>query len=246
MFRILFSIYVWLIVLCITIFMTPFFLLVWLTTSLFDKQLLILHHLSNFWGSLFTWLVPGWNVKIIGKEKLDNKPKVIIANHQSQEDILLIYRLGVPFRWISKAEVFKTPIYGWFMHLKGDIKLLRSSRSSIRKMIKDAEKVINKGCVITIFPEGTRSKTGKLGNFKEGAFKLAMDTRVPIQPVVIYGTGQKLIYKYGIFKGRHTSIMKILDPINFNDYQNMEIKDLANMSRELIENELEILKNESR
>lgn len=236
--RILFSIYVWIVVVAITFAMTPVFFFVWFITVLFDRRLLILHYLSNFWGSLFTWLVPGWNVIIIGKEKLDNKPKIIIANHQSQEDILLIYRLGVPFRWISKAEVFKVPIYGWFMRLKGDIKLLRSSKASIRKMIKDAEKVINKGCVITIFPEGTRSKTGKIGNFKEGAFKLAFDTKVPIVPVVISGTGQQLIYPNGIFKGKHTATMKVLDEIKYSEYKDMDIKELSQKARSLIENEL--------
>jgi 1-acyl-sn-glycerol-3-phosphate acyltransferase len=181
-------------ILLVTLIISPIFTIVWVLTVFFDKRLIVLHYFANFWGSLFTILVPGWKVNIIGKEKLNNKPKIIIANHQSQEDILLMYRIGVPFRWISKAEVFKIPIYGWLMRLKGDIKLLRSSKASIRKMIVDSEKVLQKGCVITIFPEGTRSKTGKLGNFKEGAFKLAFDTKVPIVPVVISGTGQNLIY----------------------------------------------------
>lgn len=194
MLRILFSIYVWMLILLVTLIISPIFTIVWVLTVFFDKRLIVLHYFANFWGSLFTILVPGWKVNIIGKEKLNNKPKIIIANHQSQEDILLMYRIGVPFRWISKAEVFKIPIYGWLMRLKGDIKLLRSSKASIRKMIVDSEKVLQKGCVITIFPEGTRSKTGKLGNFKEGAFKLAFDTKVPIVPVVISGTGQNLIY----------------------------------------------------
>ncbi len=169
--RIIFSVYVWLLVIIVTLVISSLFVLTWFLTALFDKKLLVLNYLANIWGSLFTLLVPGWKIKIIGKEKLNSKSKIIVANHQSQEDILLIYRLGVPFRWISKAEVFKIPIYGWCMNLKGDIKLQRSSKSSIKKMFIDSEKVLSKGCSITIFPEGTRSKTGELGNFKEGAIR---------------------------------------------------------------------------
>jgi len=241
--RIVFSVYVWLLIVIVTLVLSPLFVLVWLLTVLFDKKLIILHYLANFWGSLFTLLVPGWEVELIGKEKLNNDTKIIVANHQSQEDILLIYRLGVPFRWISKAEVFKIPFYGWLMHLKGDIKLQRSSKASIKKMFVDAEKILNRGCIITVFPEGTRSKTGNLGNFKEGAFKLAQNTKVPIVPVVIYGTGQQLIYPNGIFKGKHKVIVKILDEVSYSDFNENETKEFANHIKNIIESELNKLKS---
>lgn len=240
--RILLSFYVWLLIVIVTITISPIFFLVWFLTVLFDKKLIILNSFANFWGSLFTILVPSWKVKVIGKENLNNTPKIIVANHQSQEDILLIYRLGVPFRWISKAEVFKIPFYGWLMHLKGDIKLQRSSKASIKKMLIDAEKVLKNGCIITIFPEGTRSRTGILGNFKEGAFKLAQNTRVPIVPVVIYGTGLHLIYPNGLFKGKHKVVVKILDEIPYSVFKDLETKEFANMVKIKIESELNKLK----
>jgi len=240
--RIILSVYVWLLIVIVTIIISPIFFFVWLLTVLFDEKLVILHHLANFWGSLFTILVPSWKIEIIGKEKLNNDPKIIVANHQSQEDILLIYRLGVPFRWISKAEVFKIPFYGWLMHLKGDIKLQRSSKSSIKKMLIDAEKVLKNGCIITIFPEGTRSRTGNLGNFKEGAFKLAQNTKVPIAPVIIYGTGLHLIYPNGLFKGKHKVIVKILDEIPYLEFKDKETKEFANEVKILMESELNKLK----
>ena len=240
--RIIFSVYVWLLIITVTLVLFPLFVLVWFLTFLFDKKLIILHYLANFWGSLFTVLVPGWKIEIIGKEKLSNKAKIIVANHQSQEDILLIYRLGVPFRWISKAEVFRIPIYGWLMHLKGDIKLQRSSKSSIKKMFIDSEKVLNKGCSITIFPEGTRSKTEELGNFKEGAFKLAQKTKTSLVPVVIYGTGNKFISSNFFFKGKHKVIIKILDEIPYKDFKDTETKEFARQIKDLIESELNQLK----
>lgn len=243
MIRIIFSIYVWLLIALATLIISPIFSLVWLFTVLFDKRLLILNYLANFWGSLFTVLVPGWKINIIGKEKLNTKTKIIVANHQSQEDILLIYRLGVPFRWISKAEIFKIPVYGWLMYLKGDIKLQRSSRSSIKKMMIDAEKVLKKKCIITMFPEGTRSKTDNIGTFKEGAFKLAQKMRVPIVPVVIYGTGHTFIYPNGTFKGRHSITIKVLDEIPYSEFGNMDPKKLTKQIRNLIQSEINNQKN---
>ena len=244
MLRSLFSVYVWLLIITVTLIISPIFTLVWVLTVFFDKRLIALHYLANFWGSLFTVLVPGWKVNIIGKEKLNNKAKIIVANHQSQEDILLIYRLGVPFRWISKAAMFKVPFYGWLMYLKGDIKLHRSSKSSIMKMMKDAEKVLEKGCILTIFPEGTRSKTDSIGNFKEGAFKLAQNMKIPIVPVVIYGTGNEFIYPNGMFKGKHNITLKVLDEIPYSEFENSKIKELAKQVRSLIETERNQLKNQ--
>ena len=230
MLRIIFSVYVWLLIVIVTLIISPIFTLVWLVTVLFDKRLLVLHYLANFWGSVFTIMVPGWKVNIIGKKKLNNKTKIIVANHQSQEDILLIYRLGVPFRWISKAEIFKIPFYGWLMYLKGDIKLQRSSKSSIRKMM-------------TIFPEGTRSKTDNLGNFKEGAFKLAQNMEIPIVPIVIHGTGHTFIYPNGTFKGKHNITLKVLDEIPYSEFKNLDTKELAKQVRNLIQSELNKLRS---
>lgn len=242
MLRFLFSVYVWILVITITLAFTPIFVVIWLFTVLFDKNLVILHYFGNVWGSVFTVLVPGWKVKIIDKEKINRDAKIIVANHQSQEDILLMYRLGIPFRWISKAEVFKVPFYGWMMRLKGDIRLLRTSKASIKKMIIDAERVINKGCTIAIFPEGTRSKTGELGNFKEGAFKLAQDTKVPIQPVIIDGVQRNLIYNYFLFKGKHQVTVKVLKEIPYEQFKDTETGQLAKNVRDLFEKELKELR----
>jgi len=131
------------------------------------------------------------------------------------------------------------------MKLKGDIKLKRSSKASIKKMIVDAEKVLRNGSCITIFPEGTRSKSWKMGKFKEGAFKIAKEAKVPILPVAIYGTDHPFIYPNGMFKGKHKVYVKILDEIPYSYFEEKETAEIATEVKELIEKEVIALKLEA-
>jgi 1-acyl-sn-glycerol-3-phosphate acyltransferase len=217
----------------------PVFLVTWFFTFLFDKRLNILSHVALFWGSLYTRLNPWWHVQVKGAEKIKrDNVYVVVANHQSLEDIIVMYRLGKPFRWVSKAEVFKIPVFGWLMNLSGDIKLKRTSKASIKKMLIDGERALNKGCTLFIFPEGTRSRTGSIGNFKEGAFKLAQLSKRSIIPVVIEGTKPNLLNKYGLFLGSHQITLSVLDEISFDFFQQMETSQLANHVKSLMENEL--------
>ncbi|MGM0503398.1 MAG: lysophospholipid acyltransferase family protein [Bacteroidota bacterium] len=236
--KILYSVYIWIIVLLTVLFLTPVFLVIWGFTFWFDKRLYFLNCFSIFWGSLYTRLIPWWRVRVEGKEKIKkDKTYIIIANHQSIEDVIVMYRLGVPFRWVSKAEVFRIPVYGWLMRLKGDIRLLRTSKASIKKMIVDGEKVLRLGCNMIIFPEGTRSKDGRLGNFKEGAFRLAYTTKRPILPVIISGTVPNILNRYGLFYGKHTVTLKILDDIPYDNFCNLDVKEFTKQTRDIFENE---------
>ncbi|MFO7829132.1 MAG: lysophospholipid acyltransferase family protein [Bacteroidales bacterium] len=237
--KIFYSLYVWIVVLLSIAILTPIYIVVWLLTSWFDKRLFIINCFAIIWGSIYTKFIPWWKVQVEGTEKIDkNKTYIIVANHQSLEDVLVMYRLGIPFRWVSKAEVFKIPVYGWLMHLKGDIKLRRSSKASIKKMIRDGEKVLGLGCNMVIFPEGTRSKSGKLGNFKDGAFRLAKSTKRAVLPVVISGTVPDIINRYGLFYGKHHVHLKVLDEIPYDQFCDQEIKDFAKNTRKIFESEL--------
>jgi len=236
--KVLCSVYIWIIVLLTVLFLSPIFLAIWLFTFWFDKRLYFLNCFSIFWGSLYTKLIPWWNVHVVGKEKINRDTTyIIIANHQSIEDVIVMYRLGVPFRWVSKAEVFKIPVFGWLMRLKGDIKLLRTSKASIKKMIIDGEKVLRIGCNMIIFPEGTRAKDGRLGNFKEGAFRLAQKTKRSVLPVIISGTVPDILNRYGLFYGKHKVSLKVLDEIPYDKFCDLEVKDFARKTRDIFEKE---------
>jgi len=238
------SLIIWIIIFLTILFLSPIFFITWLFTFLFDDRLFYLSKVALFWGSLYTRLSPWWHVHVVGREKIKKEEVyVVIANHQSLEDIIAMYRLGKPFRWVSKAEVFRIPVYGWLMHLSGDIKLIRTSKASIKKMLIDGENALKKGCTLFIFPEGTRSRDGQLGNFKEGAFKLAQLAKKSIIPVVIDGTKDNLLNKYGVFMGTHHIILKVLDEIPYSSFQNMDTRELANHVKGLMNSELMQIRN---
>jgi 1-acyl-sn-glycerol-3-phosphate acyltransferase len=233
------SIIIWFFIFLTIVFLAPLFLITWLLTFLFDRRLYLLSEVALLWGSLYTKLSPWWHVKVIGKEKImKNGVYVVVANHKSLEDIIVMYRLGKPFRWVSKAEVFRIPVFGWLMHLSGDIKLKRTSKASIKKMLIDGENALNKGCTLLIFPEGTRSKNGPMGNFKEGAFKLAQQSKRSIIPVLIHGTNDDLLTEQGIFKGTHTVTLKVLNEIPYSEFYHMDTRELANHVKSIMESEL--------
>jgi len=162
------------------------------------------------------------------------KSYVIVSNHQSQLDILMAYRLFFPFRWISKAEVFKLPFIGWNMVLNGHVKLKRGDKESIREMMDQCEQLLKQNISIIMFPEGTRSKTGIVKPFKPGAFILAQKAKKPILPVVINNT-RNALPKYSLrLKGKCHIEVRVLDEIPFSVFEHMEIEDIAKMVQKII------------
>jgi 1-acyl-sn-glycerol-3-phosphate acyltransferase len=112
-----------------------------------------------------------------------------MANHQSNFDIpVLLGHLKVQFRWLAKMELFKIPVFGRAMRKAGYISIDRHHRESAFESLKVASSKIKSGVSVLIFPEGTRSRDGKIRPFKKGGFVMAIDSGVPIVPVVITGT----------------------------------------------------------
>jgi len=219
----------------ISIAMFPAALIIRLITSPFDKRRVCNNLFSSFWASLYIWLMPLCTVKIKNRQKLDMKKSyVFVSNHQSQLDILVIYKLYFPVRWISKAAVFKLPFIGWNMLLNGDIKLKRGDKQSIQLMIERCEQLLEQNVSIMVFPEGTRSKSGIVQPFKPGAFILAKKMKKPIIPLVI-NNSKNALPKYSlIFRGRHKIELAVLDEIPYSRFENMEIDDIAKMVQKII------------
>jgi 1-acyl-sn-glycerol-3-phosphate acyltransferase len=214
-------------------------LVIWLLTVLFDKRLVLLHLFSSFWASVYLWAMPAWSVRVQGRNTVRLRDRyVIVSNHQSLLDILVAFRLYFPFKWVSKAEVFKIPFVGWNMYLNRYIKLKRGDKKGIAKMYVDCEKALAEGNSLFVFPEGTRSETGSLKPFKSGAFILAKKMQIPILPVVISGT-RKALPKHSLnFHGSHNVLVRVLEPVDYERFAYLTAKETGDMIRDIIAAEL--------
>ena len=196
-------------------------LLIWLVTLPFDRNRKILHIYSCFWGSLYTWCNPFLKVTIEGREKLEKgRSYVYCPNHSSMMDIVILYRLFRHFKWVSKTEIMRVPFLGWNMRLNGYLGIDRKSPRSQIRMMKDAESLLNRGSSIMIFPEGTRSKDGRLGKFRDGAFLLSDKTKAPVVPIAI--SGSRDVFSDGTVRYYRVYPMTItiLDPVFPEDAEN--------------------------
>ncbi|KAL2524010.1 1-acyl-sn-glycerol-3-phosphate acyltransferase 1 [Abeliophyllum distichum] len=158
---------------------------------LFDRYRRKAHYLvAKIWATLT--VAPFMKIEFEGLENLPppNTPAVYVSNHQSFLDIYTLLTLGRSFKFISKTAIFLFPIIGWAMFLMGVIPLKRMDSRSQLDCLKQCIALIKKGASVFFFPEGTRSKDGKLGPFKKGAFSVAVKTGVPVVPITLIGTGK--------------------------------------------------------
>lgn len=203
--------------------------LIWLATLPFDRRKVVLHQYSCAWAVFYIAINPMWKLHVTGKEHLGWRgPAVIVANHASLIDILVLFGLFRPFKWVSKVENFKIPFVGWNMRLNGYVPLVRGDRESVVKMLAACAKLLKKGSPVLFFPEGTRSKDGNLRPFKDGAFELSVEHRVPLIPVAVHGTGSALP-KHGMVLKEHVDAwVQILDPLDPADFASVaELRDAA-------------------
>nr|WP_246356906.1 lysophospholipid acyltransferase family protein [Pyxidicoccus fallax] len=218
--------------------------LIWLVTLPFDRNGRVLHLYSCFWAQLYFYVNPLWHLKVDGRERLPwNEPAVLVANHESLGDILVLFGLYSPFKWVSKAENFKLPFIGWNMRLNRYVPLVRGDRASIIQMMAKCEYWLARRVPILMFPEGTRSFDGKVKPFKDGAFVLAMKMKCPIIPVVLTGTARTLP-KHGLVLNAtshcHVQVMPPVDPAAFPDVATLRehVRDLIIAEKARIEAEL--------
>jgi 1-acyl-sn-glycerol-3-phosphate acyltransferase len=214
-------------------------LLIWLLTAPFDKRLWLLHQFTCLWATLYIWVMPPWSVSVHDREKIDpDKTYVIVSNHQSLVDILVAFTLFIHFKWVSKAELFKIPLIGWNMSLNRYIKLRRGKSSSIKKMYNACERHLKEGSSVYLFPEGTRSESGKMRPFKEGAFVLAKRLGIPILPLVINGSRTAVPKNSLNFHGKTHVDVTVLDPIEPDSFDDSTAKELAQQVHTLIEKQV--------
>ncbi len=204
-------------------------LVIFLLALPFDRRRVALHLYSCFWASSYVYCNPLWRARVVGRGKLPwRAPAVIVSNHLSLVDIVVLYGLYRPFKWVSKEENFKLPIVGWNMRLNGYVSLARASRGSIREMMERSLEILQQGSPLLIFPEGTRSASGELQAFKMGAFTLARRASCPVIPVALVGTERGLPKRGLAFRGTMRAVAQVLDPLEPGDYPTAEaLRDAA-------------------
>src|SRR5208337_1624075 len=237
------TVYCWIVFILTSILMFIIVLITKLLTFLFDPKLRILQWMSCFWASLLVWSNPLWKTTFLGRKKIkDNQTYVILCNHQSYLDILVLYGLFKNFKWVSKSDIFKIPIVGWNMTLNNYISVNRNNKRSQVAMLKACEDHLHRGSSIMIFPEGTRSKDGEIHTFKEGAFRLALAAKVSVVPIVVDGTLHGFPTKGLLFDRTCKISVKVLDPIPYESFSNDSSKEIANKAFKIMSAGLKTLR----
>jgi 1-acyl-sn-glycerol-3-phosphate acyltransferase len=168
---------------------TPLMALVFAATAPFDRGRYVAGRFFRLLGVTSVKLNPLWRFETAGPVLADpRRPYVAVSNHESYADIFLISHLPWEMKWISKETMFKIPLFGWMMQMAGDIQLRRGERSSAVQAMAAARERLARRVSVMIFPEGTRSRDGEMLPFKDGAFRLAIETGAPILPLVVAGT----------------------------------------------------------
>ncbi|MFT5824401.1 MAG: 1-acyl-sn-glycerol-3-phosphate acyltransferase [Crocinitomix sp.] len=188
-----------------------------------------------FWSPIVIPLI-GARIRTEGMDKIDPKQSyLIMGNHNSFIDIPVLFKT-MPFYtyFIAKKELRKIPLLGWYIQAYGMIYIDRTDRLKAKESIVHAAKLVAKGKHIIIFPEGTKSKDGKIAPFKKGGFHLTELAQVPILPIKIEGARKIWPNKKPFKLGFGTIKVIVGDPIWPADLEEMSIADRAVYVREVI------------
>ena len=202
--------------------------------SFFTRTGNLVHIIARIWGKGILF-VSGINVTVYGLDNIDpSRSYIYMSNHQSNFDIpVLLACLPVQFRWLAKAELFKIPLFGRSMRAAGYVKIDRFNRESAFKSINEAAAKMQNGVSVMIFPEGTRSRDGKIRAFKKGGFVMAVDSGVPIVPVILQGTWP-IMDKSSLRINAGNVALHIEKPIDTSGYTRKTKTDLMESVRAII------------
>jgi len=202
----------------------------------FDKQRRRAHAQCYWWSDAVIALNPYWKINVSGLENIDHsKTYVVVANHQSLADIAILYQTKMQHKWVAKESLFRVPFVGWSLSLCKHIRIARGELGSIKQVYKEAATWLRGGMSVLFFPEGTRSEDGKMKEFQNGAFKLAIREKVPILPIRIEGTGDAVPKGTWLFNAKAPSRIRVLPAIDTTGFENADFAKLRDMARSMIE-----------
>jgi 1-acyl-sn-glycerol-3-phosphate acyltransferase len=185
---------------------------------------------------------------IEGLENIDlDSPQIFVANHCGLHDILsLAANLPIQFRWLAKKSLFNVPFMGWHMRRAGYIPIDRDDPRAAARSIVAAAELIRGGVNAIAFPEGKRSRTGRLGAFQSGAFALALRTEVPLVPIALEGS-HRVIVPLTMQVNPGTIIrIRIAKPVDLASFKKNEKLRLMEEVHTVMSRNLEELRSERR
>jgi 1-acyl-sn-glycerol-3-phosphate acyltransferase len=231
----IFSVWIWVTTAVVTLLLLPLLAIVFVFTVPFDAGR---YHVGRWFrrGAMAAVaLNPLWDFRVSGYRPADpRRPYVAVSNHESLADIFLISHLPWEMKWLSKDTIFKIPVMGWLMKMAGDISVSRSKRSSRAEALEECRDRLAKNVSIMIFPEGTRSKTGELLPFRDGAFRLAVELKLPILPMAVAGT-RGAMRKGSLVFGRARAEVRVLEPIHTDHLSISDVPALRDQVRAQIQ-----------
>jgi len=212
--QLLYTAWVWLFGLLVT----PVFGSLAILTSWIPPRGRVYQYWARWWSR--TLLAgAGIDVSVETSEAAKGVPEAIfMANHTSAADIVVLFvALARDVRFVAKKQLFWIPFLGWSMWLAGFIPVDRENKEKAREAFDQIGKRLKKGASVLVFPEGTRSRNGKLGAFKKAGFLLAMRTSLPIVPVGISGA-RAVLGADGLLVRRGRIEVRVGDPIPSDGY----------------------------
>jgi 1-acyl-sn-glycerol-3-phosphate acyltransferase len=228
------SAWTWVVLTVCVLVWFPLMLLLRVATAAFDPGRYAVGYLFRRIGPVVATLNPLWRFRAAGTMPADpRRPYVVVSNHESFADILLISHLPWEMKWLSKAELFRIPILGWMMQLAGDVPVKRGFGPSAVEAMQRCREILAQRVSVMIFPEGTRSPTRELLPFKDGAFRLAIEAGVPILPLAVSGTGPALP-KHDWRFGRSSATVRVLQPVETAGLTMEQVPELKERIRRMI------------
>lgn len=196
----------------------------------------LVHAQCFWWSDTLIALNPFWKLKVEGLENIDHsKTYVVVANHQSLADIIIIYQTHMYFKWVAKKELLKLPFIGGLLWVNDHVLLSRDEHGSIKEVYRKAAEWLKAGVPMLFFPEGTRSDTDDMGEFKNGAFKLAIKEGKPVLPIYIGGTREAIPKGGWIFKTKVSGRLVVLPPIDVSRLTMADFGSLRDLVREKLQ-----------
>lgn len=238
--RLFYVAYTWLVFVPIFLVLTLLTALTTIIGCLLGGERVFSYYPGMIWSRLTCYLAL-CPVRVRGREHIERgKSYVFVANHQGAFDIFMIYGfLGVPIKWVMKAGLEKIPFVGAACRAAGFIFVDNSSSKAAARSVREAERALKSGASIAIFPEGSRTKTGRLGRFKKGAYQMAADQHLPIIPITLNGPFDVLpIGSLNLHRRPMEMVIHEAIPAESMDPSHEGLQQMANRTREIIESSL--------